>query len=663
VLRAGAQRELPGEDESAIENALALLGEIGDAAAIPPLLEFTSLENKNLSGAAVWALDRIVEMHSDEAARVIGEIAPSLGARERLEAVDRVLRHPRLDVAGALFARLAENLSVLAEEDRAQFFPLFLSAVMAARGRGGIDLAGSILRRNALLMTRKTREECEELIGIGGAGPFPLPPPPERPAWTVYDICSGNAYWEGNEDEEDDAPPAPVRRIHTPGRNDPCWCGSGKKYKKCHLDADQEASRGGGPQQAGASIPAGKFSGLRRRLGDFLERAVSKSDTRQAVKEFYESGLPADDSTSGALADWMMHDWIVPSFGRTVMQEYLRRHGGTLTPRERELVESWSRSYVGLYEVQEVREGIGIELKDLTANEVMFVHDVTSSKAFVRWDGLLARVVEDERGLELSGMVLKIPRRQLDPMLSWMEEDRARTGEPWLAYLRHHHPRIRRRPAELGEEWLSALQLSNTDGEELLFSKAVYRVLDGPALLAALTACPELNEDEEGKRYSWMKGPAGQEGRTVLGTVRLESDELVLECNSRARHERGQNLLSGIAGSALKHVRDEFTTLPEMKRRALQEPRPAGPGTQEIPPEVQHRLLTQLMEKHFAEWPDTALPALDGETPRDAVKTAEGRRRVSLILRDFENDEERKRKAGEPYYDISRLRAELGVEE
>ncbi len=23
-----------------------------------------------------------------------------------------------------------------------------------------------------------------------------------------------------------------------PGRNDPCWCGSGKKYKRCHLDAD-----------------------------------------------------------------------------------------------------------------------------------------------------------------------------------------------------------------------------------------------------------------------------------------------------------------------------------------------------------------------------------------------------------------------------------------
>lgn len=28
-----------------------------------------------------------------------------------------------------------------------------------------------------------------------------------------------------------------------PGRNDPCWCGSGTKYKKCHLDADETAAR------------------------------------------------------------------------------------------------------------------------------------------------------------------------------------------------------------------------------------------------------------------------------------------------------------------------------------------------------------------------------------------------------------------------------------
>ena len=24
------------------------------------------------------------------------------------------------------------------------------------------------------------------------------------------------------------------------GRNDPCWCGSGKKYKKCHYTSDKK---------------------------------------------------------------------------------------------------------------------------------------------------------------------------------------------------------------------------------------------------------------------------------------------------------------------------------------------------------------------------------------------------------------------------------------
>ena len=24
------------------------------------------------------------------------------------------------------------------------------------------------------------------------------------------------------------------------GRNDPCWCGSGKKYKRCHLKSDEK---------------------------------------------------------------------------------------------------------------------------------------------------------------------------------------------------------------------------------------------------------------------------------------------------------------------------------------------------------------------------------------------------------------------------------------
>ena len=35
----------------------------------------------------------------------------------------------------------------------------------------------------------------------------------------------------------------PVRRAARPGRNEPCWCGSEKKYKKCHLAADDAQAK------------------------------------------------------------------------------------------------------------------------------------------------------------------------------------------------------------------------------------------------------------------------------------------------------------------------------------------------------------------------------------------------------------------------------------
>lgn len=48
----------------------------------------------------------------------------------------------------------------------------------------------------------------------------------------------------GSEEEQEPTPPEPVApvtvRREKPklGRNQPCWCGSGKKYKKCHLQQD-----------------------------------------------------------------------------------------------------------------------------------------------------------------------------------------------------------------------------------------------------------------------------------------------------------------------------------------------------------------------------------------------------------------------------------------
>ncbi|MDH4224898.1 MAG: SEC-C metal-binding domain-containing protein, partial [Deltaproteobacteria bacterium] len=64
-------------------------------------------------------------------------------------------------------------------------------------------------------------------------GAQPTPPPVER-------LPTDLTYQHGDEPEEGRTPkPSGVRKREKPGRNDPCYCGSGKKYKNCHLAADQ----------------------------------------------------------------------------------------------------------------------------------------------------------------------------------------------------------------------------------------------------------------------------------------------------------------------------------------------------------------------------------------------------------------------------------------
>jgi hypothetical protein len=53
--------------------------------------------------------------------------------------------------------------------------------------------------------------------------------PPAAPAWRIPPQA---------ESFVDTRPPTPSR-VRKLGRNAPCWCGSGKKYKKCHLPLEQ----------------------------------------------------------------------------------------------------------------------------------------------------------------------------------------------------------------------------------------------------------------------------------------------------------------------------------------------------------------------------------------------------------------------------------------
>ena len=55
------------------------------------------------------------------------------------------------------------------------------------------------------------------------------------------------------------------------GRNDPCWCGSGKKYKKCHLDSDAAKDR--------EAAYAAQFAS-RKRVGDGVVPGSGKKAPR-----------------------------------------------------------------------------------------------------------------------------------------------------------------------------------------------------------------------------------------------------------------------------------------------------------------------------------------------------------------------------------------------
>jgi preprotein translocase subunit SecA len=75
-----------------------------------------------------------------------------------------------------------------------------------------------------------------------GAGPG-VPPPPGRRGGLQYEHADASTLEAlaagtdpGDGEPIDVMPVVEQRQVDPalPGRNDPCWCGSGKKFKRCH---------------------------------------------------------------------------------------------------------------------------------------------------------------------------------------------------------------------------------------------------------------------------------------------------------------------------------------------------------------------------------------------------------------------------------------------
>ena len=151
-------------------------------------------------------------------------------------------------------------------------------------------------------------------------------------------------------------------------------------------------------------------------------------------------------------------------------------------------------------------------------------------------------------------------------------------------------------------------------------------------------------------------------GKQVLALLRLEKGALQLSTNSVARMKRATELLERALGQEISAGLTSLTPAQGALRQAG-ERRPTKAGDADgIPPEVVAKITRQFFDRHYRDWMDTALPILDGRSPRQAVSTERGQDEVVALLKSIENMETRQsQKSGQPPYDFGWLWQELGL--
>ena len=110
----------------------------------------------------------------------------------------RLIFHVQVDVAPA---QAQEQFAAQDEQRRVQY------------SGGGQEQPSALTQAGTATATAAATTATGAVTSPGGDGQPPEPAPPQQQAETGTRV----------KDEHEKI-----------GRNDPCWCGSGKKYKKCH---------------------------------------------------------------------------------------------------------------------------------------------------------------------------------------------------------------------------------------------------------------------------------------------------------------------------------------------------------------------------------------------------------------------------------------------
>ena len=224
-------------------------------------------------------------------------------------------------------------------------------------------------------------------------------------------------------------------------------------------------------------------------------------------------------------------------------------------------------------------------------------------------------------------------------------------------------------------------QLHNTDGDRLSMQRLIFAIDSPAATFQALKGLAvgepeqellrdaEYAADGELRRvaFSWTKrGNSRHKGweTTLLGRIDIESTQLAAEVNSAERAAEFKRLVSERLGEKARYRVTEIQSMERLLAEARAKPPRADTQADRdqaalmARPEVQAQL-RGMVARHYEAWVDEKLPALQGQTPREAVRTAAGREKVEALIRDIE-----RMGPGMAGYDASvtdNLRERLGI--
>lgn len=476
-----------------------------------------------------------------------------------------------------------------------------------------------------------------------------------------------------------------------PGRNDPCPCGSGRKYKHCCLPKDETVA----PDEL-------TWRRVRRAIetlgGDLVREAArhfGEAGLDEAWDEFnvFELDEPFDDESPYVTLffSWFLHDWLpdphdteVPpaAHGVTAAQAYLNRTGSRLDPIARRYVEACCAAPFSFHEVIDCRPGQGMRLRDVLLGTEIDVIEKTASRTLRASDIVFAKVVPIEGIALLEGLgPAAIPPVRKPELIELRKKLGTQQSLFGADTLREFDFELRGTYLDIADDLLypQLPELRNTDGDPLQMHTLIFE-LDAPeaaverlADLAAGVSEPEVERDADGKlvraELTWAK-PGNRMHKdwdnTTLGHIRIEGKRLTAEVNSAKRAATLRKLIEQRLGdtahakpSIVQSVQSLLEREPTPQEQAQRHRREREQAEFAAQPEVQ-AALHEYLRNHYRNWVDEKLPALGNRTPRQAVRDPDGREAVEALINQIERDGVRMTPPLDPEI-VRELRETLGL--